>query len=116
LNEEAALDRITEEFVNYNLLPGRTRSYAESRGLTWFWAFKIRSLKVAHRHIRDNPVRALLATLGTPYLPDVPGVSIGSPITDNAASVLMDGRAGYSVGPQMLFHAPELNPWLNMVN
>ena len=78
-----ALKTVTEEFVNYNLLPGQVRSYAESMGLTWFWAYKLRSIKVAHRHIRDNPVRALLATLGTGLLPDLPGVGVGQPITDN---------------------------------
>ena len=38
-SEEAALRRVNEAFVNYNLLPGRTRSCAKSMGLTWFWAF-----------------------------------------------------------------------------
>lgn len=57
---EAALKLVTDEFVNYNLLPGRTRSYLEQMGLTWFWAYKIRSIKVALRMMRDRPARALL--------------------------------------------------------
>ena len=115
-SHEQALEKITEEFVNYNLLPGRTRSYAESMGLTWFWAYKIRSIKIAHRHIVNNPLRALLTTLGAPMLPDMPGMSMGSPITDNALSVIADDRLGYSVGPGMLFNAPGLNPWVNLTN
>ena len=94
LKEEKAMERVTEEFVNYNLLPGRTRSYAESMGLTWFWAYKIRSLKIAHRHLRDNPFRALLMNVATPVLPDMPGVSVGSPITDNFLAATVDGRIG----------------------
>lgn len=113
---EAAMEKVTEEFVNYNVLPGRTRSYAESMGLTWFWAYKLRSLKVAHRHMRDNPFRALMATTGAPLLPDLPGISIGSPITDNFASATADGRIGYSIGPGMAFNAVGMNPWVNMVN
>jgi hypothetical protein len=115
LSHDNAMRKVTEEFVNYNLLPGRTRSYLESMGLTWFWAYKLRSIKIAHRHIRDNPLRALLTSVGAQALPDMPGVSIGSPLTDNAISVIAEGRADYSIGLEMLFHAPELNPWVSMV-
>ena len=106
MNQEGALKSIREEFVNYNLLPGRTRSYLESMGLTWFWAYKLRSIKVAHRLLRDNPFRSLMTVFGSPYLPDVPGVSIGSPIMDNALSVIEDGRAGYSVGLVSAYRFP----------
>lgn len=116
ISPEETMKTVTEEFVNYNLLPGQTRSYAESMGLSWFWAYKLRSLKVAHRHLRDHPLRALLSITGMPLLPEVPGVSIGSPITDNAASVIADGRAGYSLGTGMLFQAPALNPVVNIIN
>jgi len=107
---------VAEEFVNYNHLPGRVRSYSESVGLTWFWAFKIRALKKAHQMIRNNPARAFLATMGASQLPDVPAVSIGLPITDNFVSAGADGRLGFSVGPGMLFSAPSLNPWVNIAN
>lgn len=53
---------------------------------------------MALRHARKNPVRALLMTLGTPALPDAPGMSVGTPITDNALTVFLEGRAGYSIG------------------
>ena len=83
---------------------------------TWFWAYKLRSLKVASNHLRKHPVRALFATLGAPWLPELPGVSIGSPITDNVLAAAGDGRLGYSIGPGMLFNAPNLNPWWNLAN
>jgi hypothetical protein len=46
-DHETALKGVTEEFVNYKALPGRTQSYAASMGLIWFWLFRIRSMKVA---------------------------------------------------------------------
>lgn len=115
-SEKEALEKVTEEFVNYNLLPGRTRSYAESMGLTWFWAYKLRSMKVALNHIRNNPFRVLISGLGGQMVPEVPGVSVGTPVTDNFVSAWADGRIGYSTGPGMMFNAPYLNPWVNIAN
>lgn len=107
---EEALGHITEEFVNYDRLPGRFRGYVEGIGMLWFWSFKIRSVKVALRMIRSNPVRALL----TEVLPHPGGFKTGSPISDNLIGKLMDGTLGYSVGPGMGFRAPMLNPWSNL--
>lgn len=111
LNEADALARITNEFVNFNLLPGRTRSYTESMGLTWFWNFKLRTMKVAVDMIQRNPARVLLTGLAAPVAPDL---GIGSPITDNFLSVVEDDRLKYSIGPNMLFNAPGLNPWVQL--
>jgi hypothetical protein len=107
---EDALGHITEEFVNYDRLPGRFRGYVEGIGMLWFWSFKIRSVKVALRMIRSNPVRALLAEV----LPHPAGLKTGSPVSDNLIGKLMDGTLGYSVGPAMGFRAPSLNPWSNL--
>jgi hypothetical protein len=112
--KQEALNRITDEFVNYTMLPSRMRSGAESLGLMWFWNYKIRSIKIAHRMIRDHPLRALIVTGGLPFLPDIPGVAIGSPISDNALNVFMEGRATNAIGPGMLFQAPSLIPWVNL--
>ena len=108
-----ALKGVTEEFVNYNFLPGRTRSYADSMGLTWFTPFKLRSIKVARNHILNHPARALLLSLGNPVVPELPGVSLGSPIEDNLLTVLGEGRSGW-VGPGMLFRVPELHPVIGL--
>lgn len=110
LSKEEALGRITEEFVNYDRLPGRFRGYAEGIGMLWFWSYKIRSVKVALSMIRRNPVHALL----TGIIPEVPGLRTGSPISDNLVSKALDGTLGYSVGPGMGFRAPTLNPWSNL--
>lgn len=113
---EKALVKVSTEFVNYNLLPGPVRSYAESMGLTWFWAYKLRSVGVALNQIQENPLRALLMGYGAEHLPSAPGISVGSPLSDNAASVIFEGRAGYSLGLDMFWSAPSLNPWLNAVS
>lgn len=110
-SQKEALADITEEFVNYDRLAGRSRTYLENMGLLWFWNFKIRSTKIALNIIRNNPVQALLA-MSIPMSLDLN--SVGSPVTDNAAAVYMDGRAGWSLGPNMSIHAYGLNPWVNL--
>lgn len=111
---EQALVTVFSEFVNFNLLPGRTRTYAEKMGATWFWAFKLRSMKVARRMVIDNPARALMSTFLFPMV--TPSMGIGSPITDNFASVWAGGRLDGSIGLGMLERAPTLNPWYNLFN
>jgi hypothetical protein len=108
-----ALARITEEFVNYDRLPGRFRSYLENSGLLWFYNFKIRSTKVALSTIRNNPVHALMSM--TLPAPDFLG-SIGSPISDNILAKSLSDSLGSSIGTDMAFRAPTLNPWMNMIH
>lgn len=110
---EYALGRITEEFVNYDRLPGRFRGYLESIGLLWFWNFKIRSAKVGLSMIRNNPLHSLLAAVAP--APTMFG-SVGLPIEDNLFAKLGDGSLDYSVGVGQAFRAPLLNPWVNLVN
>ena len=112
LSHKDAMSQVTNEFVNFNLLPGRTRSYTESMGLTWFWNFKLRTMKVALNMAQNNPVRLLLTGLAGPVMPDL---GIGSPVTDNFLSVAADDRLKYSIGPEMMFRSPELNPWVNLL-
>ncbi len=53
MKPEKAMQRITEAFVNYNLLPGRMRTGAEAMGITWFWAYKLRGLfSSIEQHLR----------------------------------------------------------------
>lgn len=113
LPKDKALARITEEFVNYDRLPGRFRSYLENMGLLWFYNFKIRSTKVALSMIRNNPIHALMASVLP--APDFLG-SVGSPISDNIAAKALSDSLGSSVGPDMAFRAPTLNPWMNLIH
>jgi len=107
LSAEVASAMINEEFVNFSVLPGRVRSGLESNGLTWFMAFKIRILKIAAKQMRDNPVRSLALNAMT---------DMNSPISDNILAVIAAGNLDYATGYEMLFDAPELNPWINLLS
>ncbi|WLW40941.1 hypothetical protein DPIBCGCG_00026 [Escherichia phage KKP 3715] len=110
---EEALGRVTEEFVNYDRLPGRFRGYMESVGLMWFYNFKIRSAKVAVSMIRNNPVHATMAMLAP--TPTMFG-NVGLPIQDNIFSIAAKGSLDYSWGFGQGLRAHNLNPWMNLVN
>lgn len=110
---EEALGRVTEEFINYDRLPGRFRGYMESVGLMWFYNFKIRSAKVAVSMIRNNPVHAAMAMLAP--TPTMFG-NVGLPIQDNIFSIAAQGNIGYSFGFGQGLRAHTLNPWLNLTN
>ena len=100
-----ALGVITDEFVNYDRLPGRFRGSLENLGLLWFYNYKLRIAKTAFSMMRNDPLRvALLAGAG------LPGVEL--PVTENVFTKAMEGTLGYSMGPGMLFSAPGLNPWV----
>lgn len=100
-----ALKQITEEFVNYDRLPGRDRAYLENIGLLWFYNFKIRSAKVALSMIRNNPVHSLMA-LAVP----MPIRGTGLPLTDNLWYSLFENKLGWSTGFGMAVRAPSLLP------
>lgn len=110
---EEALGRVTEEFINYDRLPGRFRGYMESVGLMWFYNFKIRSAKIAVSMIRNNPVHAAMAMLAP--TPTMFG-NVGLPIQDNIFSIAAQGNLGYSWGFGQGLRAHTLNPWLNLTN
>lgn len=110
LSSEAALARITEEFVNYDRLPGRNRGYLENIGLLWFYNFKLRITKIALSTLRNNPLHAMLSMA----MPNISGV--GLPVEDNVITKAFEGSLGYSIGPGMAFNAPTLNPWYNLAN
>jgi len=108
-----AMARITEEFVNYDRLPGRFRGYLEQMGMLWFYNFKLRSSKVAISMMRNNPIHALMSNFMP--VPDVFG-PVGSPFEDNFLAKAVSNTLGYSMGPGMGFRAPTMNPWWQMVN
>lgn len=112
LSPKEALVTVSDEFVNYDRLPGRFRGALESNGLAWFWHFKLRAAKIAVSMVRNNPLHVLLA--GLVPTPDFIG-TIGSPLGDNAFSIALEGKTGYSVGPMMGVHAQALNPWGNLL-
>ncbi len=111
MSPREALAMISEEFVNYDKLPGRSRTYLESMGLMWFWNYKVRIAKVALSMVRDNPLQALISNLAP--VPEFIG-SIGSPVSDNIFSVALDGRLDNSLGINQAMRAPFMNPWVQL--
>jgi hypothetical protein len=104
---EDAIKMIDAEFINYDLVDSRARTYLESVGLTWFMNFKIRSIKIAINIAKNNPASALLALGGLGMI----GLDVGSPIDDNLVSKTADGSIFYSVGPGMIGAGFDLNIW-----
>jgi hypothetical protein len=108
LSHKDAMKKVNEEFINFSLLPGRMRTGLEAVGATWFLTFKIRSVKTGLQMMRDNPVRSLAAV-------GVFGLESG-PITDNVVGKFLEGTLPYSLGWDMLFDAPGMNPWIELMN
>lgn len=109
IRKSIALAKIRNEFVNYDMLPGRSREYLENMGLLWFYNYKLRITKTALSLIKENPVStALMAT--SPLLS-----TIGTPVTDNILAKILTNDIGGSVGIK-LFDFPWLtnNMWVNI--
>ena len=104
---DAAVKTIDMEFINYDLVDSRTRTFLESVGLTWFLNFKIRSIKIAFNIAKNNPASALLALGGVGLL----GLEVGSVLDDNLISKMEDGSIFYSIGPGMVEAGWNLNIW-----
>ena len=104
--KDKALSKVRYEYVNYDMLPGRTREYLENMGLLWFYNYKLRIARTAMSMLKENPLASLL------YM--VSPISIGTPITDNVVVNILSG-AGSSVGLK-LFDLPWFNNqlWLNI--
>ena len=111
IDEKAVLARIREEFVNYNVLPGRGRDALESFGLMWFYNYTLRITKIAANTIRERPASALLYGAGVGPAFDIDTVFNSS----LPASVLM-GKTEYKLGWGMGLDAPALMPLNNILN
>lgn len=95
LSKEQALSRVRHEFVNYDMLAGRSREYLENIGLLWFYNYKLRITRIAFSMLKDNPVHSLISMFA-PF-----ELGIGTPITDNLAAKAFNHSLSGSVGPKM---------------
>lgn len=104
MDQQEALKMLQDEFVNYSILPSRSRDYLESMGATWFLNYKLRIQKILLRSIRDNPLRFLL-TAGAAGAMDIPGVLESNLVTNSTRP---------NLGWGALFRAHETHPlwWL----
>lgn len=111
LSEKEALGNVREAFVDYDKYTGRTRQLLENYGLSWFYNYKLRSVKSAVYMLRHKPLASLLS-LAVPT--DLFFGTIGTPLTENVFSKLED--LSQSIGPNMGFRAPEMHPIVNLLN
>lgn len=95
MTKEEALSRIRYEFVNYDMLAGRTREYLENIGLIWFYNYKLRISRTAMSMIKENPLSSLLS-MASPM-----ALGIGTPISDSLIPKLATSPFG-SIGPKVL--------------
>ena len=109
MEKQAALDKIFEEFVPYNRLPGRGRDFLESIGLMWFWNYKLRIMKVMANTLRERPLTALMMVGGVG-----PSTGIDTVWDGSLAGNIADGSVWFSVGSEMGFNAPGLHPVFSM--
>ncbi len=102
---QVALKEINDEFVNYSRLPGRYRTYGEDMGLTWFFNYKLRIMKMMFRRARKNPAAFLIGS-------QVGGLLGLATVADVGP---WDWNMAYSVGPDPLFSAHETIFWNQML-
>ena len=84
-----ALIKAMNEFVNYDMLAGRTREYLENMGVIMFYNYTLRSLRTAFDIMLHNPVSALLALH---LFPDF--ITANNVFTDSFIGKLAGGRLG----------------------
>lgn len=95
MKPKEALSKVRYEFVNYDILPGRTREYLENIGLLWFYNYKLRITRTAVSMIKENPIHVILSMFAPINL------GIGTPITDNFLAKLFTNPFG-SIGPKLM--------------
>lgn len=101
MDKDSALNRVMDEFVNYDVLPSRTRFYLDAIGLTWFLNYKIRIQKIILRTIRENPLRALFLMFGNSVESGLPNITEANLVTGSLSYNIGMGTAlnGFTVHP-----------------
>lgn len=96
MDPKAAMNKVSEEFVNYVRAAGRVRDYMESvTGLVWFLNYPLRMSKVALNLVRDRPLAALSIMSGavTPV--------VDTALTSTVFTELLSGGMDFNLGPEM---------------
>lgn len=105
MDKDSALNRVTDEFVNYDILPSRTRFYLDAIGLTWFLNYKIRIQKIILRTIRENPLRALFLMFGITAEFGLPNIMEAN---------LATGSLSYNVGMGTALNGFTIHPLVSL--
>lgn len=110
MTQEEAIAKVSQEYVNYAQSAGRTRDFLESKGLLWFYNFKLRSIKTAISIAKENPLTALVSTATLGY-----GLGVDTALTDNAVMIAIEGNLGYSIGTDMAQSGMFMNPYMSIM-
>lgn len=90
-----------EEFVNYDMMAGRTREYLENMGIIWFYNYKLRISKIAMDIFLHNPASWIFGELITPQW----ALDKGTVLEDNFFSKAASGGLGGTFMPLNFFFA-----------
>lgn len=90
-----------EEFVNYDMMAGRTREYLENMGIIWFYNYKLRISKIAMDIFLHNPASWIFSELITPQW----ALDKGTVLEDNFFSKAASGGLGGTCMPLNFFFA-----------
>lgn len=101
MDKDSAIARVMDEFINYDILPSRTRFYLDAMGLTWFLNYKIRIQKVILRTIRENPLRALFLMFSNSWESNLPNITDANLVTGSLNYNIGFGTAlnGFTIHP-----------------
>lgn len=113
MDKEMAVRKSMEEFVNYDMMAGRSREYLENLGIIWFYNYKLRITKASIDAMLHNPASILLVEGLTPDILLDNGTLIG----DSFLGKLAQGQLGSSFLPLSFFNAWwSKNPFLNLLD
>lgn len=90
-----------EEFVNYDMMAGRTREYLENMGIIWFYNYKLRISKIAMDIFLHNPASWIFGELITPQW----ALDKGTVLADNFFSKAASGGLSGTFMPLNFFFA-----------
>ena len=113
MDKEMAARKSMEEFVNYDMMAGRSREYLENLGIIWFYNYRLRITKASIDAMLHNPASILLVEGLTPDILLDNGTLIG----DSFLGKLAQGQLGSSFLPLSFFNAWwSKNPYLNLLD